>query len=72
MKNRFKSTGLCLIFLALIAVLISGYATVPRQPPPDPRMDIVGSGGWLIVQTNSLAAPDAPSKGKTYLSPHPP
>jgi hypothetical protein len=34
MNNRFKVTGLSLI---LIAVLISGCATVP-QPPPDPRM----------------------------------
>ena len=62
--NRFKISGLSLIFLGVITVLIiNGCATTPSTPV-DPRM--FGHNSQIHVQVNSFAAPDAASKGKTF------
>ncbi len=61
--NRFRIAGATIIFLGIVILLIGGCATAPTTPT-DPRM--VGYGTQFNVQVNSLAAPDASSKGKTY------
>ncbi len=61
--NRFKITGLSIVFVAVIAVLINGCATTPSTPV-DPRM--FSEDAVFEVSIKSLAAPDAGSKGKTF------
>lgn len=59
--NRLKVSGLSLLFLGVItALIISGCATGPSTPT-DPRMSDLS----LDAKVNSLAAPDAASKGKS-------
>lgn len=57
-----KLTGLFLTFFAII-ILINGCATTPSTPV-DPRM--FGYDDHIYVTVNSLAAPDAASKGKSF------
>ncbi len=53
--NRFKVSGLSFVFLTIIAVLISGCATTALAP--------IG----ITMAVDSIAARNAPSKGKTYI-----
>lgn len=54
--NRFKVTGLSLVFLGLIAALISGCATGPHVAPPVPTITIntIPSGADISIQGNYI------------------
>ena len=54
--NRFKVTGLSLMFLGLIAALISGCATGPRTPyvPPTITINTIPSGADISIQGNYI------------------
>lgn len=52
--NRFKVDGLWLVFLGLIAALISGCATGPQEPyvPPTITINTIPSGADISIQGN--------------------
>mgnify|MGYP001594641986 CR=1 FL=1 len=54
--NRFKVTGLSLMFLGLIAALISGCATGPQTPyvPPTITINTIPSGADISIQGNYI------------------
>lgn len=54
--NRFKVTGLSLVFLGLIAALMSGCAVGPdiAQPPPTITINTIPSGADISIQGNYI------------------